>query len=295
MGEHVAKILVVGAYGLLGSHLTPYLASRGHEVCAQGRSPNAQFPADPTSLSGMRALLDCTRPDVVVNLVAATNVDLCQADPYLAFSANLLPVEILNTLFSERATQLIHLSTDQVYSGPGPHREDQARPINVYALSKYAAEFPARQAQGTVLRTNFVGKSRRHDRPSFTDWLVDAFRGGKPITLFDDVSFNPVHLSTLAVLVEHFCQHPVPGVFNVGSVGYSSKAQFALEFARQLGLDASAARVGKLADVPLKAKRPHDMSMATQRLAETVPTFTLPSIAQTITLACEDYANERGD
>ena len=51
---------------------------------------------------------------------------------------------------------LIHISTDQLYSGEGPHIENKINPLNVYALTKRLGEIEASKVPSSILRTNFV-------------------------------------------------------------------------------------------------------------------------------------------
>ena len=53
---------------------------------------------------------------------------------------------------------LIQISTDQIYSGKGPHKESKIKLINHYARTKYNGEKEALKIKSTILRTNFIGK-----------------------------------------------------------------------------------------------------------------------------------------
>ena len=49
--------------------------------------------------------------------------------------------------------------------------EEQIKIRNYYAFSKYAGELAAIQVPSTILRTNFVGRSKVSHRESLTDWV----------------------------------------------------------------------------------------------------------------------------
>ena len=53
-------------------------------------------------------------------------------------------------------TKLIHISTDHVYSGLGPHTEKNIKPVNNYAKSKLKAERYLSDVNSCILRTNFL-------------------------------------------------------------------------------------------------------------------------------------------
>lgn len=286
------KILVIGAYGLLGSSLCEWLFKAGYTVFRQGRSSEAELQVDPTNTKALISLLDQCSPDVIVNLVAETNVDRCEVNPQSAFGPNIRIVEFISeAILASRplsGVHLIHISTDHVYDGPGLHSESDANPCNVYALSKYAGELAAKEVAATVLRTNFVGRSRCRARTSLSDWLVTSLQAGKPITVFKDVFFNPLNIMTLCSYIETVILQQLPGVFNLGSHDGISKAEFALQLAKFLSLDTRLMTIGSSSDVLLRAKRPKDMRMDISRFESSFG-VTLPAIEYEIFVTAEEY------
>lgn len=283
----MSRILIIGAYGFLGCRLSASLAALGHEVVRQGRGAAAQLQGDP--LVAAAAMIGRVRPDAVINLAAMTDVDGCEKDPAEAFQANVSVVEALTGAVSYHpGVHLVHVSTDQLYDGQGPHDEDVVRPINVYGITKYAGEMAAARAAATILRVNFVGRAM-DDRPrGFSDWVVGKLRSGDGITAFDDVLFSPLHAGSLCAFIERAVAMRRPGVFNLGARGGISKAAFILGLAGRLGLDTSAVQVGRSSDVALKARRPLDMRMRVDRY-ETTFGVALPDVEAEITRTASEY------
>lgn len=283
------RYLVTGAYGFLGGHLSLFLQAAGHDVFRQGRGADAEVCCSLADAPAFAKLVADLAPDVVINLVAATDVDACEIEPAKAFDANVRVVEtIVHGVAARPGTHLVHVSTDQVYDGPGPHREDRVSPVNVYGVTKYAGELAAAMAGATILRTNFVGRSIVSGRASLCDWIVSALRARQQVTLFRDVFFSPLHVSSLCRFVELVAERKVPGVFNLGARGGFSKADFGLELAALLGLDASMVRLGSIGEVVLKAGRPLDMTMAVDRFAA-VFGCSLPAVEDEVRLVAKDY------
>ena len=272
------------------------LRSSGHNVIKQGRTQHSDFTTDFSDVSLIDKFFERTSPDVVVNLVAATNVDQCESEPKLAWKTNVDIVSIItNSIKKYNGTRknkihLIHLSTDQVYSGTGPHDESCILPVNVYGMSKHAGELLAGDVNATIIRTNFYGRSYCANRFSFSDWLVDSIRSNSVITVFDDIIFSGVHINTLCYFIILCIVQRPSGTFNIGCRDSISKARFALSLARMLNLPTEQVRIGALSDITLKALRPNDMSLVITRFEDALG-VKCPTIQDELKHTAREYLN----
>ena len=293
----MSSVIVFGATGLLGASLVPALRARGYTVLAQSRGPGGDLRLDPSDRMAVCAALAIHRPTAVINLVAATDVDKCEAQTELAWQANAgVVAAIVGGILASNndpasRPHLVHISTDQVYNGPGPHTEDEVHPINVYGLSKYTGELLAERVGATVLRSNFYGRSRSAGRVSFSDWLVRSLREKTPITVFDDVKFSAIHIDTLCVYIARSIELRPAGTFNAGCRDGISKADFAMALARALGLPTENVRMGTSANADLKARRPLDMTLQVARL-EAALDLQCPNMFNEIQHAAKEYLND---
>ncbi len=285
------RVLILGARGLLGSSVVPAFRAAGLEVITHATA-GADLTGDLTQRAAADAALRAAAPHVVLNLAAATNVDDCERDPDTAYRLNVRLVENLAAAIAAEGSRahLIHISTDQIYDGDGPHAEDDVRIKNTYAFSKYAGELAAAVVPATVLRTNFVGPSARDGRTSLTDWLRTAYTGDKPITVFDDVLFSPLAIGTLVEYLQLAVERRERGVFNLGSREGLSKADFAYRFAEALGKPTDRLQRGDSSSVKLLAYRPKDMRMDSARF-ERVFGVTTPTLMQQIASLGAAYAS----
>jgi dTDP-4-dehydrorhamnose reductase len=257
------KVLIAGGTGLLGSHLARVLSASSHEVVRHGFSATADVRADLTDAAAARALIAETLPDAIVNAAALTSVDRCESDPRACYLLNVRVTENLLGAVQSLAPRavFVHIGTDHVYDGPGPHSEDDVCPVNHYAYAKLCADLVAVREGATVLRTNFIGPGSVGQRASFADWVLERGRAATATTLFTDVWFTPLTIGTLCAMIGRVLAAPVPGIFNLGSRDGMSKRDCALAIARACSVPTASFLDGTIDQVPLTARRPRDMRM----------------------------------
>ena len=282
------NMLVLGAYGLLGSHLCRSLLEESYKVFRQGSSVNAELSCLPYLDDELLKIVKQKKPEVIINLIALTNVDDCEKDPKLAYLLNVKTVEKIIEAKEYFNFHLIHLSTDQVYSGNGIHKESCVNPVNVYGITKYCSELVASKINSTIIRTNYHSKSLVPKRYSFSDWLVNSFKNGDSITLFDDIHFNAVHVSFLIQIIKKSILEKQLGTFNVGCKDSTTKAKFAISLARLLNLDYSSAVIGKSNDLKLRAPRPKNMVLCVDKCHK-VFQIASPTMSETLSNLSKDY------
>ena len=262
------QVWVLGASGLLGASLCPFLSQKGytvmtHRSSGSGTDMIADLSDGVEAAKAFNQTIESGKPpDVIINLAALTNVDQCETYPDRAYRLNTGLVENVVRWIKSTSpkTHLIHISTDQVYDGDGQAAESDVRITNTYAFSKYAGELAAQLIGATVLRTNFVGVSECEGRQTLSDWLVASLRKQEPITLFEDVLFAPLSIVELCKMIEVVIQQRHPGVFNLGSKAAISKAEFAERLAAGLGLSLDSAQRKSVREFEFKAYRPKNMA-----------------------------------
>jgi dTDP-4-dehydrorhamnose reductase len=276
------RVLLLGSTGLLGCTLGATLEARGWGVAHHGRR-GGDVTGDLTDSKIAARLVAHSNPTCVINLAALTDVDRCEAHPREAYLQNTRIVENLATAIAGRqpAPHLVQISTDQVYDGPGPHREDDVTLSNYYCFSKYAGELAAASVPSTILRTNFFGRSRVAGRASFSDWIVGALERADAVRVFDDVWFNPLSMERLSELICLVLERRIAGVFNVGSRAGMTKADFCYRMAEALNLSTATVTRTNSANAGLRAYRPKDMRTDCARFEQEFG-VTLPSLLQEI-------------
>lgn len=173
-----SEVLVLGAGGLLGSHLVRVLASD------QSRSWNICESRDHFTHSGsLLAYLRRVDPLSIVNCIGYKGAD--SAEHYRINGC--LPRVLADWCWGN-GRLLIHVSTDAVFPSDPNRRwlpSDPIAPRTPYEISKAFGEDP----RGYVIRATFLGES-----PKGTS-LFDRMRRGEP---FQDRAWNGVTVLALA-------------------------------------------------------------------------------------------------
>lgn len=289
----MAKILVTGGTGLLGCTAVPLLRTLGHTILTLARGSGADVRADLVDQKSILQAVTTHRPNVVIHMAAATQVDRCERDPQSAFEGNVLSISNISAAVQAQSPppHLIYISTDHVYDGEKSaklHPEHSVKIVNFYAMTKYAGELAALRSSCTVLRTNFFGPSLCAGRLTFSDWLVERAQSAIVTPVFSDVWFSALRMTTLARALDAACRQQHAGIFNLGSRGMASKAEFAKALLLCMGLDTSCLKDSKLDDAKLLAKRPHNMAMDVSHFEKTF-NVTLPTLEEEITAVAQEY------
>jgi dTDP-4-dehydrorhamnose reductase len=285
------NILITGATGLLGSSLVPYLKNCGYKIITHGYTSQADFMFDLSDRVKSFEILEQIQPSVIINLVSLTSVDICEEQVHMAYLANTRTVENLANwlLTSGSDCHLVQISTDHVYDGAGPHKEDDITITNTYAFSKYGGELAALRVPSTILRINFVGRSQVSFRESLTDWVYKSMTGGRHVNVLDDVYFSPLSIKTLGKMIELVVQKKPIGIYNLGSHNGMSKADFDFAFAECLKLPTNTMTPIKTSEATfLKAYRPKDMRMDSSKF-ENALCVKLPHLTDIIQQVAQEY------
>ena len=188
-------------------------------------------------------------------------------------------------------TMVVYISTDQVYDGSFPSKENAAAARNVYSKSKLEGEALVLELpRGLVLRTNFFGFSP-YRKSGLVEWSIKTSINGNSATLFTDVHFNPIHASHLASIIVDAIEKNASGVYNAGaSGGGCTKADFCRTVLRKLELSDESFSDGTLESSNLEAYRPRDMRMDCTAL-EAIIQRPMPSLEDGIALLPGEYYN----
>jgi dTDP-4-dehydrorhamnose reductase len=210
------RVLITGAGGVLGRALVAVL-ERSHEVTA------ATHPdLDITDAAAVTTRLRMLRPQWVVHLAAATDVDRCQREPAWAFAVNAAPCARLVELCSEIDAGLLLASSLAVFDGRKPSAYSEADtpgPINVYGASKLQAEQTvARLPRHLIVRTGWIVEGSAADR-KFVGRILALAAERDVLNVVSDRFGSPTYVHDLAGGIARALDAGIEGLIHLVNSG----------------------------------------------------------------------------
>ena len=278
------KAIVFGGTGLLGSSISQYLVSNKYKCLVTSKSKKSDLKTSHLSKETIYKFLKKNKPNIVINCIAGSDVDLCNKDFVYAYNSNVLTVKnIVSSLNDLKIRCLfVHISTDQVYDSSKASNEKNTNPSNIYSYTKFLSENEAAKFKKTlILRTNFYGKSKSTNRKSFSDYIIHNLKKKKTLNLPMNILFNPVHIDFLNSVILKLIKKKATGIFNIGSKDCISKFNFGVEVAKKFNLNKK--YIMKYKSEFKKNNRPLNTFMHTNKLKKIIK-VKIPSIKEGLAL-----------
>jgi UDP-glucose 4-epimerase len=242
----VAKALVIGANGFIGSHLVDHLSVAGLEVTAfdrfSSRAPTFQTTDVHMSTGEFlsRADLDAAvqGQDYVFHFLSTTSPATAESDPTLDIRTNLAQtVELLESCVSAGIRRFYFASTGGAIYGEQGKSEyaetDPAMPISPYAIGKLAIERYLRYFEAThgLASTTFRisnpygTRQHPHRKQGLIPIALRQILRGRPVTQFGNGGMvrDYIYVADLVrMIVATVGRETEYEVYNLGSgIGYS--------------------------------------------------------------------------
>jgi dTDP-4-dehydrorhamnose reductase len=263
------KILVTGSNGLLGQKLVSLLqkdeqinliaTARGKSVLPIQRGNYHSM--DITDEKEVDKIITATKPDVIINTAAMTQVDQCETDRELCWKANVTSMEYLINACVKNNVHMVHVSTDFIFDGThGPLDEhEKPNPVNYYGESKLAAEdrLVKSNLNWSILRTVLVfGITEDMSRSNIVLWVKNSLEQGKTIQVVNDQWRTPTLAEDLAMGCYLAAKQKAKGIYNISGKDFLSPYDIALHTADFFNLDKSLIKATDSTQFKQPAARP---------------------------------------
>jgi GDP-4-dehydro-6-deoxy-D-mannose reductase len=201
-----ARVLITGAAGFVGRHLTAHLTACGDEVLCVDRQPMPGSDiggVDITDAAAVSEVFDQLRPEAVYHLAGWADVGGSWKAPVEAFRANAEgTLNVLTAAVEAGVGRVLAVSSADVYGKVDPSElplteDSPLRPASPYAASKVAADYLGLQAwlgRGLpVLRVRAFnhlgpGQTDKFVAPALASRIARAERDGGDVLPIGDLS-----------------------------------------------------------------------------------------------------------
>ena len=255
-----SKILITGANGQLGNEL--------RRLCKN--FPGLEFiftdvdMLDITNPDAVSVFMEASKPAMVVNCAAYTDVEKAEEDVKNARKVNALAPQVLAAACAMQNAFLIHISTDYVFDGnkTEPYKEDdEVNPLSVYGSSKLEGEEKIRTVfdDYVIIRTSWLYSEYGNN---FARKIIRLGQENDFVEIVDDQFGSPTYARDLAntiidMIIKSILnpQAYLPGVYHYANQGSCSWYEFTKEIFELAGIDCEVRPVSS-DKFPTKAKRP---------------------------------------
>lgn len=168
------KLLVLGCNGMAGHTVSLYLKERGYDVFGFDRKKSNyinSIDGDAKDTDFLRKLVNEGKFDVIINCIGILN-QFAEKNKALATLLNSYLPHFLADITSDTKTQVIHISTDCVFSGKrgGYTESDYCDNESFYGRSKALGELE--DGKNLTIRNSIVGPDLNPDGIGLFNWFM---------------------------------------------------------------------------------------------------------------------------
>ena len=281
------KILIFGGTGSLGSNLVYifqdrydlYLNFHKKKIFSNKIKYVKIFNNSTINLRDIKKKIEDISPYAIINCVANTDLDYCEANPEKTKFPNSILPNILSKIAYKKSIKFIHFSTDHLWSKNESFKSEKEKtsPINNYAKQKVLAEkqIKLNNKNALIIRTNFFSHSINDDKS--INIIINSIKKRLPLKLDDRYYFTPIYSFILIKILNKLIIKNIKGIFNIVSNEKISKYKFGILISEFLKIKKPNIIKESIDNAYLKAKRCKDLSLSNAKI-KNILNIKIPSI-----------------
>ncbi|AHC51902.1 dTDP-4-dehydrorhamnose reductase [Sulfolobus acidocaldarius SUSAZ] len=250
--------LIIGGSGQLGQELGKLI--KDSILTFSSRPIKGGIYLDTRNYIRVQDLIMKTKPEVIINTSAITDVDKCEVDRINAYSVNSLAVKHMVRAASITKSYFIQISTDYVFDGSrGNYNEDDLpNPLNYYGLTKLLGEtYSSSYDYSLVIRTSGIYGSSKENFPLY---VLKSLMKGSKVRAVRDMYYSPINVKQLAEAIVQLLPLRKTGILNIAGERVS-RYDLALRIAKMSSLNENLIEAVNYEDMSWEARRPKDSSL----------------------------------
>jgi len=235
------KILVIGGSGVIGYQLVNYFFKKQVNVDFTYKTNKLDFvkgnELDITNQNETLGLIQKSKPDVVIQTAALTNVDYCEKNHSIADSINVQGTSNIIKACKIINCKIIYISTSFVFDGSKEQyfEDDKSSPSTYYGITKHEGEKLTKESglQYLILRTDQpYCWTKKWQHPISVLRVLNSLRSGKKLKEIKNWYNTPTYVPDFINVVSKLLSENSSGIYHLVGSDFISRYNWALIIAK---------------------------------------------------------------
>lgn len=238
------KFLVLGCNGMAGHLISLYLTEMKHDVTGFALKQSKlvkSVTGDATNFSFLREIISTGKYDTVINCIGILN-QFAEQNKSLAIILNSYLPHFLADITEKSPTQVIHMSTDCVFSGKRGQYSENDIPDGTTFYDRSKAMGELNDSKNVTLRNSIVGPDLNPRGIGLMNWFMQQ---DKNISGYTQAVWTGQTTLQLAKTMEIAAKERISGLYNAVPALNITKYDLLQLFNKHL-------RCGKLSITPIE-------------------------------------------
>lgn len=237
------KLFVFGGSSLIGVEFIKKAVKEHHQVFStynKSNSINLNESAIkfcyPDDFEKIKEVILTKKPDVIVNLIAITNLEYCENNKEEVYKLNVDFPRKISEIANMSKSKVIHFSSDYVFDGEkGNYKEeDKTNPVNFYGYTKAISENEILQYHNNiVIRTAAIYDLKF--KSNFLNFLFQKLSNNEKIQVYNNIQSTPIFIDDLVRTLLIIIKINESGIFHIVGDECMSKFEFAKKITKKTG------------------------------------------------------------